>query len=138
MADLSRFALAVVCVFHPRVWKISFSMQGQRDSQVVVLSLWVAHTHAFLAADCTPYLAITSAEKQSGKTRLLEVLENLVANPWMTGQVTAAVLARKIGDKLPPTLLLDESDAAFKGEKEYVEALRGILNTGYRKGGKYS
>jgi hypothetical protein len=32
-------------------------------------------------------------------------------------------------------LLLDESDAAFNGEKEYAEALRGILNTGYRRSG---
>ena len=35
-----------------------------------------------------------------------------------------------------PTLLLDESDAAFGGEKEYAEALRGQLNTGYRRSGK--
>jgi len=108
------------------------------DSQNVVLSLWVAHTHSFVTADCTPYMAITSAEKQCGKTRLLEVLDVLVANSWLTGQVTAAVLARKISDDVPPTLLLDESDAAFAGEKEYVEALRGVLNSGYRKGGKYS
>jgi hypothetical protein len=108
------------------------------DSQAIVLTLWVAHTHVFVAAECTPYMAITSAEKQCGKTRLLEVLDVLVANSWLTGQVTAAVLARKIGDDVPPTLLLDESDAAFAGEKEYVEALRGILNSGYRKGGKYS
>jgi hypothetical protein len=40
-------------------------------------ALWVAHTHAFEAADATPYLAITSAEKQSGKTRLLEALDLL-------------------------------------------------------------
>jgi hypothetical protein len=37
-----------------------------------------------------------------------------------------------------PTLLLDESDAAFSGEKEYAEALRGVLNTGHRRGGKAS
>ena len=35
-----------------------------------------------------------------------------------------------------PTLLLDESDAASGGEKEYTEALRGQLNTGYRRSGK--
>ena len=34
-----------------------------------------------------------------------------------------------------PTLLLDESDSAFKAEAEYSEALRGILNAGYRQGG---
>lgn len=104
------------------------------EAQAVVISLWVAHSHAIEGADATPYLAITSAEKQSGKTRLLETLSVLVANPWLTGRVTAAVLVRKVDDK-KPTLLLDESDAAFGGEKEYAEALRGILNTGHRQGG---
>ena len=107
------------------------------DAQARGVVLWVAHTHAFDAADCTPYLAITSAEKQSGKTRLLEVLELLLENPWLTGRASAAVLIRKI-DKERPTLLLDETDAAFGGEKEYAETLRGVLNSGYRLGGKAS
>jgi hypothetical protein len=107
--------------------------QVQRDE----LALFVMHSHAIDAADATPYQAINSAEKESGKTQLLETLELVVARPWLTGRVTAAVLARKV-DAEKPTLLLDESDAAFKGEKEYAEALRGILNTGYRRGGKAS
>src|SRR5262249_47955765 len=93
--------------------------------------------HALKAARETPYLAIHSAEKQSGKTRLLEVLELLVHKPWLTGRVTAPCLIRKV-DHVSPTLLLDESDAAFNGEKEYAEALRGILNTGHREDGKAS
>lgn len=107
------------------------------ESQARVVALWVCHTYAFSAAIATPYLAITSAEKQSGKTRLLEVLDTLVLNPWLTGKVTAAVLIRKV-DAEHPTLLLDESDAAFGGDKEYSEALRGVLNTGHRRGGKAS
>jgi hypothetical protein len=107
------------------------------EAQARAVALWVAHTHAFDAWDCTPYLAINSAEKQSGKTRLLEVLRLLVFCAWFTGRVSAAVLTRKI-DAKHPTLLLDESDAAFGGEKEYAEALRGILNTGYRRGGAAS
>lgn len=107
------------------------------DTQARVAVAWIVHTHTFDAADSTPYLAVTSAEKQSGKTRLLEVLETLVANPWLTGRVTAAVLIRKT-DAERPTLLLDESDAAFGGEEEYAEALRGVLNTGHRRGGKTS
>lgn len=105
------------------------------DSQARVAALWTAHAHTIGAADCTPYLSVTSAEKQSGKTRLLEVLETLVPEPWLTGRVTAAVLTRKI-DAVKPTLLLDESDTAFGGEKEYAEALRGLLNSGYRRSGK--
>jgi hypothetical protein len=104
------------------------------DEQADMTALWVVHTHAFDAAECTPYLSITSAEKRSGKTRLLEVLSLLVAGPWLTGRTTAAVLARKTAAE-SPTLLLDESDAAFKADKEYSETLRGILNAGYRRGG---
>jgi hypothetical protein len=107
------------------------------ENQARIATLWAAHTHAMDAADCTPYLSVNSAEKSSGKTRLLEVLEILVREPWLTGRVTAAVLTRKI-DAVRPTLLLDESDAAFGGEKEYAEALRGVLNSGYRRGGKAS
>jgi hypothetical protein len=105
------------------------------EHQAVAIVLWVAHTHAIEAADCTPYLQVTSATKRSGKTRLLEALEPLVFAPWLTGRTSAAALVRKV-DAEQPTLLLDESDAAFGGEKEYAEALRGILNTGYRKSGK--
>jgi hypothetical protein len=105
------------------------------DAQAVAIVLWAAHTHAIDAADCTPYLQITSATKRAGKTRLLEVLEPIVARPWFTGRTSAAALVRKV-DAECPTLLLDESDAAFGGEKEYAEALRGILNSGYRSSGR--
>jgi hypothetical protein len=104
-------------------------------AQARVVALWTVHTHIIGAAEATPYLAVTSAEKRSGKTRLLEVLELLVARPWFTGRTTAAVLPRKI-DAESPTLLLDESDAAFGGDKEYAEALRQVLNTGHRRGGR--
>jgi hypothetical protein len=104
------------------------------DTQLVANALWTLHTHVFDAADATPYLSITSPEKESGKTRLLEVLELVVARPWLTGRVSAAVLARKVADKTP-TLLLDESDAAFNGDREYAETLRGVLNSGHRRGG---
>jgi hypothetical protein len=107
------------------------------QAQAIVLALWTLHTHCMVAADTTPYINVNSAEKESGKTRTLEVEELLVANPWFTGRVTAACLTRKI-DAQKPTLLLDESDAAFASGEEYAEALRGVLNTGHRRGGKTS
>ena len=104
------------------------------ETQAVACTLWVAHCHAFAVAEATPYLNITSAVKQSGKTRLLEVLEPIVPKPWLTGRVSAAVLTRKV-DAETPTLLLDESDAAFSHRSEYAEALRAMLNSGYRRSG---
>jgi hypothetical protein len=71
------------------------------EEQAVLTSLWILHTHALDAADTTPYLNIKSAEKRSGKTRLLEVLDLLVARPWLTGRVTAAVLVRKTAAEQP-------------------------------------
>jgi Protein of unknown function (DUF3631) len=122
--------LDAICAFVRRFVVLSLP-------QARIVALWIAHTHAIAAADVTPYLTIDSPEKQSGKTRLLEVCELLVANPWFTGHTTAAVLTRKI-DAIHPTLLLDESDAAFGVAKECTETLRSVLNTGHRRGGKYS
>ncbi len=92
---------------------------GERLRQYVVLAApqrdaltaFVLHTWAYDAAEATAYVLISSAERESGKTRLLEILSLYVAEPWLTGRVTAAVLMRKI-DRDRPTLLLDESDSA--------------------------
>ena len=107
------------------------------EEQTTILALWIATTHVIESFDCLAYIAITSATKRAGKTRLLEVLELVVARPWFTGRVTPAVLVRKVNAD-QPTLLLDETDATFQGDKDYAQALRGILNLGYRRSGKAS
>jgi hypothetical protein len=104
------------------------------DTQARIMPVWIAHTHAIGAFTTTIYMNISSATKQSGKTRLMEVMNLLVSKPWMTGRVSAACLVRKV-DQVRPTLLLDETDAAFSGDQEYSEALRGILNTGFSSEG---
>jgi hypothetical protein len=107
------------------------------EHQTTAVALWTVHTHTFQAAEVTPYLNIHSPEKESGKTLLLEVLRPLVAEAWLTGHVSPAVLVRKV-DALTPTLLFDESDRTFGGDKESAETLIGVLNTGYQRGGAYS
>jgi hypothetical protein len=107
------------------------------QEQVVVCSLWTVHTHAIEAAHFTPYLRVYSPVMRSGKTRVLEVEKLLVNKPWFTGRVTASALVRKTHHD-HPTLLLDESDTAFNAQKEYSEALRGILNSGFERDGTYS
>jgi hypothetical protein len=106
-------------------------------AQSTLVALWVAQSHALDAFDYAAYLHIFSPMPECGKSRLLEVLEALVARPWMTGRVSAAVLMRKV-DAERPTLLLDESDAAFNGAEEYSEALRSLLNSGFHRSGKAS
>jgi Protein of unknown function (DUF3631) len=117
-----------------RVSRFIRSFVHLSDEQARIVTLWAAHTHSFLSATCTPYLSINSATKGSGKTRLLESLELIVAKPWLTGKASAAALIRKI-DQQRPSLLLDESDAAFNGGEEYAEVLRGVLNSGFYSDG---
>ena len=103
------------------------------DEQAAVLALWAGHTHAFAAADVTPYIAVTSAIKRCGKTQLLEVLELLVGDPLPTANISDAALFRAIDEK-EPTLLFDEIDAIFGPKARDREDLRGMLNAGYRRG----
>jgi hypothetical protein len=88
--------------------------------QTVAGTLWVLHTWTIDVADTSPYLWITSPEKRSGKTRLLEVLELVVREPWLTARTTSAALVRKISQQAP-SLLLDETDSAFQSGDEYAE-----------------
>lgn len=105
------------------------------DAQFAATTLWIAHTHAFEAADFTPYLAILSAEKRCGKTTLLDCLSLLAANPFKSGSFTTASVKRLAANR--PTLLLDEIDTVFKpGQQDGAEALRGLLNDGFYAGGR--
>ena len=95
------------------------------------LALWAVHTHAFKYFGYTPRLAITSPEKGCGKTTTLDVLAELVARPLPTSNATVAVVFRAV-EMAAPTLLIDEADTFLKENDE----LRGILNSGNRKGGQ--
>jgi Protein of unknown function (DUF3631) len=103
------------------------------DDQATAATLFAANTHVFNAFGCTPYLAITSPEKRSGKTQMLEVVELLVREPLPTANISDAALFRAT-DKLRPTLLIDEVDAVFGKKTRDREELRGLLCAGYRRG----
>jgi hypothetical protein len=99
-------------------------------------TLWVAHAHAVEAFENTPRLAFLSPEPGSGKSRAMEVTEGLVPRPVLSVNATVAYIFRKISDEAGlPCLLMDEIDAVFTGRKgDGNEDLRGLLNSGYRKG----
>lgn len=104
------------------------------DHQAATVALFVAHTHVFDAAETTPYLAVLSAEKRSGKSRLLELLARLCRRAEHTSGASEAALFQTI-QQSRPTLLLDEVDAVFAQSAERTEALRGAINSGNRKAG---
>ena len=105
-------------------------------TQPILIALWVAHTWTLDSWDCTPYLHISSPEKRSGKTRLLDLLELLVKEVWRAISPSESVLYRKIEND-QPTLLLDEVDTIFLGNKdERREPLRALLNAGFERKAK--
>ena len=123
-----------ICAFLARYLQCS---QHQRT----VLSLWILHTHCFAAARTTPYLAIQSARKLSGKTLCLRLLSLLSSHPTLTSGYTAATLVKRI-HSCPhqlPTFLLDESPATLGSRaRSRNPKLRSILVSGFQPGIAYS
>jgi hypothetical protein len=102
--------------------------------QAETIALWSVFTHVFDAFDFSPKLVIRSAEKRSGKTRLVEVLERLTRRPFFLSGISAAALLRMI-EQHAPTMLIDEIDTQMKGDREMAEALRGLINSGFDRAG---
>jgi hypothetical protein len=105
--------------------------------QADAVALWVAHTWVYDQFDVTPYLGIQSPEKRSGKTLLQDCLEDVVREPLATGGASLAAIFRAVNE-WHPTLLIDEADAVFnRKSNDNSEDLRGLLNSGYRRGRPY-
>jgi Protein of unknown function (DUF3631) len=94
-------------------------------------ALWVVHSYLLDQFMISPRLAIRSPVKGCGKTTLLDVLACLVPRPLSAANVSPSAIFRVI-EGCRPTLLIDEADTLF-GEGD--DALRGVLNSGHRRGG---
>lgn len=105
----------------------------QDPNQYDVLALWILHTYAIEGSYATPYIYVKSAEKQSGKTRTIEVAALLAKNAITTASASPGALYAAIASDSKPTLFIDEVDAIFTGAAN--EDLRGMLNSGYKKNG---
>jgi hypothetical protein len=101
----------------------------------VAHTLWISHTHLMDCWDLTPRLAFLSPERESGKTRALEVSELLVHNPVHSINASPAYLVRRVSDG-GVTILFDEIDALFGNAKaqDANADVRSILNGGHRRG----
>jgi hypothetical protein len=107
------------------------------DAHFQVLALWVAHTYVMRAAETTAYLHVTSAEPESGKTRVLEVLDLHCCRSSQLVDPSGASLYRGLDSGEIVTLLLDEVDNFLPGGKADSDAKKtivGLLNGGYRRG----
>lgn len=119
------------------------------ESYADALALYVMHTHTFppMQRDpetgtltrgtggprTTPYIYITSQGPGSGKTRVMEVLNEICRASQLFSGMTGPTLFHMV-ESIQPTLFLDEVDAIYSGAKN--EELRGVLNSGYKHNGK--
>jgi len=115
-----------------------------KQSDYFTLTLWIAHTYFTDILTTTPRLGFLSPEYGCGKSRCLEVMSALSFQSVSLDYTTRAFLMRKtnqVRQKFgrPPTLLIDEVDTVWNGSKnsDASEALRAIVNSGYRQGATY-
>lgn len=114
------------------------------ESDFNAITLWIAHTYFTDILTTTPRLGFLSPEYGCGKSRCLEVINALSFQSVSLDYTTRAFLMRKtnqVRQKFgrPPTLLIDEVDTVWNGSKnsDASEALRAIVNSGYRQGATY-
>jgi hypothetical protein len=101
----------------------------------VAHTLWIAHTHLMNEWFSTPRLAVLSPDMECGKSRVFEITSLLVPRPIIDVNTSAAFLLRSAADQEDrPTLLLDEIDTIYGDNGKGSEALRGLVNSGYRRG----
>lgn len=111
---------------------VVFPSPEARDAVV----LWTMHAWIYKAFEATPRLSVRSTEPGSGKSRVLDIVENLVPKPMNAVNLTPAVMWRLM-DQGNPTLMLDECDTIFgqRGSSSAHMQLRGIINAGHRRNG---
>lgn len=104
----------------------------ERDVMLSLLALYTMLTYTTPVWQSVPYIHIVGT-LGSGKTRVLELLRELVFRPHMTANASAAVVYRLL-HLYGGTLLVDEADRLRRTNDAAVEDLLTVLNAGYRRG----
>jgi Protein of unknown function (DUF3631) len=95
-------------------------------------ALWVLHTYVFDRFPITPRLALLSPVKGCGKTTVILLLEQLVAEPYRSDNITAAAIYYLLDRRPRTTLLIDEGDNL---DLLNNAVFRAVFNSGHRRGG---
>ena len=83
-------------------------------NEAITLVLGAVATHLYdVFTIFFPRLAVTSPEKRSGKTTLLDILAALVLRPLLASNISTAAVFRTI-ETAHPRLLVDEADRFLK------------------------
>src|SRR5262249_56058817 len=98
------------------------------DDQAIAVTLWIVfswlHEHEG-AVTHSPILYVTSAEKDSGKSTLLGVVNFLARRSLQSVDISGPALFRS----WQPTLIVDEADDALADNAD----LRSVINSGWTR-----
>lgn len=98
----------------------------------IAITLWIAMTWFIDRISVAPLLLITAAERESGKSQLLNMISKLCARPLTLSNMTMAFIFRAI-TKWRPTMLIDEVDTFLRENAEQ----RGLINAGHTRDSAY-
>ena len=101
----------------------------------LLIAIWILGTYVYQSFTVFGYLWANSAEKRSGKSRLLELLEKLTSNATpRLSNVNVATIFRLANKQ--QTLILDELENLKGEDKEAYQGVIQLLNTGFQAGAK--
>lgn len=107
---------------------------ASNDADLLLLTLWAAHTHLVEQLRTTPRLMVDSIAPGSGKTTVLDHLSRLCVNPVQAAMMSSPALLPRMLEQSMCTFLLDEVDRSLRPDKDGVQDLLATLNSGYRFG----
>lgn len=86
----------------------------QSDNEYTLLATWVVYTWLYDAFETSPYICIMGA-RESGKTRLMEILSSIAYRSFRSSNISIAALVRDI-EEYHITLFVDEGEYQLKDE----------------------
>lgn len=102
------------------------------DADYTLLALIVLTTYAQEIFDAVP-LVLTTGEKGSGKTELLEALSYICCNAEIVGGGSAAAIARALDENRGTAILDDIEKVKSKAGQESFDEVMQFLKTSYKK-----
>jgi hypothetical protein len=99
---------------------------------VAALTCWTVMTYIHSVFDAVPYLAIGGTQ-ESGKTRVLELLEQVVFRPFMSSSLSNSALFRQL-DAYGGAMLIDEGEQLGHSKNPATAEVLASLLAGYRRG----
>ena len=99
-----------------------------------LLVLWAIGTYTFKIFRYFPYIHL-NAEKNSGKTTLMDVLAPICFNGDISSDQMVAVIFREVQFSLP-TMFMDEVEKLSKNSRQFMNTgIADVLKTGFNSNG---